>query len=113
MPDELKPCPYPFEHVRLNTPDINFEGGVFSFREKIMAECVNMQENAIVSAVIRAARDEGVTDLYLLDKKFVIDALITAIEARKRRVGCEPAGEHTASNRPKDGSWRVGEGEKG
>ena len=29
-----------------------------------------------------------------------------------RRVGCEPAGEYTASNRPKDGSWRVGEGEK-
>ena len=87
MPDTLKPCPYPFEHVRLNAPDINFDGGVFSFREKIMAECVNMQESAIVSAVIRAARDEGITDLYLLDKKFVIDALITAIEKRNSRVG--------------------------
>lgn len=36
-----------------------------------------------------------------------------AEKAWNRRVGCEPAGEHTASNRPKDGSWRVGEGEKG
>lgn len=83
MPD-LKP--YPFEHHRLNTPEISCEGGVYSYREKIMAECVNMQEDAIVRAVIRAAMDEGVTDLYLLDKKFVIDALVTAIEARNRRV---------------------------
>ena len=34
-----------------------------------------------------------------------------AKKAWNHRVGCEPAGEHTASNRPKDGSWRVGEGE--
>ena len=52
-----------------------------------MAECVNMQEDAIVSAVICAARDEGITDLYLLDKKLVIDALVTAIEKRNSRVG--------------------------
>lgn len=30
-----------------------------------------------------------------------------------RCVGCESADEYTVSNRPKDGSWRVGEGEKG
>ena len=36
-----------------------------------------------------------------------------AVDAWNRRVGCEPAGEYTASNRPQDGSWRVGEGEKG
>lgn len=111
MPDTLKL--YPFEHHRLNIPDINFEGGVYSYREKIMAECVNMQEDAIVRAVIRAAMDEGVTDLYLLDKKFVIDALVTAIEAWKRRVGHEPAGECAEHNRAERGSWCGEEGEKG
>ena len=85
MPDTLKP--YPFRHVRMNNPDINFDGGVFSFREQIMVQCANMRDDAIVDAVIRAARDEGITDLYLLDKKFVLDALTTAIEARNRRVG--------------------------
>lgn len=36
-----------------------------------------------------------------------------AIDAWNRRVGCESADEYTVSNRPQDGSWRVGEGEKG
>lgn len=84
MPD-LKP--YPMEHFSMNPPEIKFEDGTFSFKNRIYAEVVDMKEDAIVHAVISDAMECGVTDLYLLDKNFVINALTTAIEAWNRRAG--------------------------
>lgn len=44
------------------------------------AQVVDTQERMLVEAVIRAAEEEGVRDLYILDKKFVFDALREKME---------------------------------
>ena len=75
---ELKP--YPFEHFNMNAPELQFEDGIFKMKQKIYAECVDMKEEAILAAIIRAAEKAGVTELFLLDKQFVTDALEVAIE---------------------------------
>lgn len=46
-----------------------------SYTRKIMAACVDNTEEAIMEACIACAEKEGVTDLYLIDRQFVIDAL--------------------------------------
>lgn len=75
---ELKP--YPFEHFNMNAPKIKFEDCIFKIQQKIYAECMDMKDQAILEAVIRMAKEAGVTELFLLDKQFVADALAVAIE---------------------------------
>ena len=50
--------------------------------QKVAAEVINMHEDAVVNAVIKFAIEEGITDLYLLDKEFVKEALAAAIKNR-------------------------------
>lgn len=80
IPKVQIPSQHPIEHHYMNQPVIDFEDGIYKYREKIFAECLDMQEDAVVQAVVRMAKDAGVTQLWLLDKKFVLDALVTAIE---------------------------------
>lgn len=48
----------------------------FDFPVKsIMAQVADLSDQAIYSAIISAAKEAGVTDLYLMDKAFVLDAL--------------------------------------
>ena len=75
---ELKP--YPFEHHNLRQPQFEEVDGVYKYCEKIYAECINLADEAIYRAVIKAAMDAGVTQIYLLDKQFVVDALTAALE---------------------------------
>jgi hypothetical protein len=75
---ELKP--FPFEHFNMNAPEFKFEDSIFKMQQKIYAECVDMKETAILEAIIRAAKEAGVTELFLFDKQFVVDALTVAIE---------------------------------
>ena len=69
---------YPFEHFNLNEPKILLEA-TFKLQQKYCAECVDMKERAIVEAVIRLAKEAGVTELFLLDRQFVLDALTDAL----------------------------------
>lgn len=71
---------YPFEHFNMNAPQMKFENGLFKVQKKFYAECVDMKDQAILGAVIRAAGEAGVTELYLLDKQFVMNALEAALE---------------------------------
>lgn len=47
---------------------------------KFHAEVVDMENKAIVDAVIRAAQAEGITALYLMDKPFILDAIREKME---------------------------------
>ena len=50
---------------------------------KVAAQVIDMTEDAIVQAVMNAAQEEGVTDLYLMDKRFVIEALVEKANREK------------------------------
>lgn len=60
--------------------DLNYEFDpvkkTYEIQQKIVAKVVDMTNEAIIQAVISAAKEAGITDLYLLDKKFVLEALM-------------------------------------
>lgn len=43
--------------------------------KRILAEVIDMTDSAIYDAIIRMCKREGITDLYLMDEKFVSEAL--------------------------------------
>jgi hypothetical protein len=64
----------PFEHIHYDIP-ISFSNGSETAIGKVAAKCIDMENVAVYNAVIEAAKKNGITDLYLLDEKFVLDAL--------------------------------------
>lgn len=48
--------------------------------KRIQAAAIDMTDNLIVQAITQAAKEDGVTDLYLIDKKFAADAIREKLE---------------------------------
>ena len=64
----------PFEaSIQMSQSDIGTE--FCGITRKVVAQVLDMQNEAIVDAVVRYARENGVDDIWLLDEKFVLDAL--------------------------------------
>ncbi len=76
---------YPMRNINLNDPEMKFESGIVSMKHKIYADCIDMKENAIFDAVVRCAKENGYTEAFLLDKDFVLSAIVDA--AKKWRDG--------------------------
>lgn len=68
-------------HINLKRPEFDFE--MQSYIAKVYAHVLDMTEEAIVNACIKAAKEAGITDLYLIDKQFLIDALIEKMRREK------------------------------
>lgn len=64
-------------HYVLNMPLHSHDiiNQTYNIEAKIAAKIVDLAEEAVVQAVLDEARAAGITDLYLMDKKFVIEAL--------------------------------------
>ncbi len=60
------------------------EDNPMHFTTRLYADVVDMTDNAIVDACVKEARRAGINDVYLLDRKFVLDALREK-SARTRR----------------------------
>ena len=74
---------HPFQHFKLNNASIeesNQEREIYKLHEKIAANCMNLVDNEIVKAVVKAASEEGITDLILMDKDFVMRAIKNELE---------------------------------
>ena len=69
----VEPVVYPYvdEHD-FNCANLNT---VYAAVDHMIAQVVDTKDQTIVEAVIKAAEEAGVVDLYILDKKFVLDAL--------------------------------------
>lgn len=79
--DLLKPKNSPLVHYDLE-PDFmrwDLEGNMMKYMAQIQAKVVDLHEAAIVDAVIAEARAAGMTDLYLLDREFVLSAITEKI----------------------------------
>ena len=81
---EIKIVPKVIRHFELNE---SFNDDMTCFTKKIISTVADMQDKAIVQAVVSYAQREGFTDLYLLDEEFVKTALIN--EAKRRKEGAE------------------------
>lgn len=65
-----------------NLKDTSFDVDAHSIVRKISAQIVDMQDDAIVQCCIDIAKEAGIHDLILLDKKFVLDALREKIQGK-------------------------------
>ena len=65
---------------KLDIHETDDGGAIYEITNKILAKIIDAQEEAIVDAVIQAAIEEGISDLFILDKKFVLDALKEKLE---------------------------------
>lgn len=52
---------------------------------ELSAKVSDLADDACVEAAIEAAMDAGITDLYLMDKKFVLDALIEKMQREREK----------------------------
>lgn len=69
--------------IYLHPKEPEFDFDTYTMTQRICAEAVELQDEVIVSACIRAAREAGITDLFLIDRQFVLDALREKIEREK------------------------------
>ena len=60
------------------------EDNPLRFTTRLYADVVDMTNNAIVDACVKAARQAGINDVYLLDKQFVLDAIREKIERTRQ-----------------------------
>lgn len=74
-------------HFSLNMPEFDFDTNTLI--QRICAHALDMQEDAVVQACVRTAEEAGITDLYLIDKQFVIDALMEKIKREEAKEDTE------------------------
>lgn len=68
---------YPLKHYSIPQ---EIHGLLDDQYKKIQAAAIDMTDNLVVQAITQAAKEEGVTDLYLIDKKFAADAIKEKLE---------------------------------
>lgn len=73
-------------HYEFPRDQIQFDGTMVELPGKVAAVVEDATDAAIVAAILAAARAEGVTDLYLIDKTFILDAIR---EKKQKEKGCE------------------------
>lgn len=67
--------------------ELNPLDGTYSLLKKIQVEVIDKTDRAIVDTIVKAAREAGVTDLYLLDKQFIIEAITEKMEREGKKNG--------------------------
>lgn len=73
-------------HYEFPRDQIQLEGTMAELPGKVAAVVEDSTDLAIVAAILAAARAEGVTDLYLLDKTFILDAIREKLEREKPKL---------------------------
>ena len=61
-------------------PEMSIEDPGFIVRRNISVQFANMLDNEFMTEIVNLARENGITDLFVLDKKFVLDALKEKLE---------------------------------
>ena len=82
------------EHIKLRQPEIEFrsntDGDTSTYTgtitANIVARVVEKTDEVIVDAIIKEAAADGVTDLFLIDKEFIMTAIQNEMERRKAMI---------------------------
>ena len=74
VPDYYPMCQFNFP------PKMSVKDPGFIVRRNISVQVANMLDNEIMTAIVNLAKENGITDLFVLDKKFVLDALKEKME---------------------------------
>lgn len=79
----------PLQHIKLSEPKIDFdmlENGnhISKFQIKVMAKINDLNDKVICDEIIKFAREQGITNLFLMDKEFIKSALTNEIKRREK-----------------------------
>lgn len=76
---------YPFKRIILDDVSypIDLEYDPVSTLRKAQIEFVDRIDELIVQTIVAEAKKQGITDLYLIDKNFVIEAIKEKLEKEK------------------------------
>lgn len=77
--DRIIPDYYPMRQFNF-PPEMIVEDPGFIVRRNISVQFANILDNEFVNGIVNLARENGITDLFVLDKKFVLDALKEKLE---------------------------------
>lgn len=77
--DRVMPDYYPMYQFNF-PPEMSVEDPGFIVRRNISVQFANMLDNELMTGIVNLARENGITDLFVLDKKFVLDALKEKLE---------------------------------
>lgn len=77
--DSIMPDYYPMYQFNF-PPEMSVEDPGFIVRRNISVQFANMLDNELMTGIVNLARENGITDLFVLDKKFVLDALKEKME---------------------------------
>ena len=66
----------PIEHIQFTAAQLDLENSDISkLTYSIYSQMVDKTEESLIKAIIESAKEAGITDLYLLDKNFILDAI--------------------------------------
>lgn len=77
-------------HYHFEQPKDDFLQPPFTYLQTVQAQVIDMTDKLIVEAIIQAARENKVDDLYILDKTFILEAINEKIERMKGENTYEP-----------------------
>lgn len=81
-----KTRPFEVVHFPVQFPDPSGEVNVV---QKVAAMIADKTDEMLVNTIKECARKEGITQLYLLDKRFIVNALKDAIKKWEDEHGTE------------------------
>ena len=62
------------------------ENRVFKYIQTVQAEVVDMTDRLVVEAIVNAARQNKVDDLYLIDKNFILEAITEKLDRMRAKA---------------------------
>lgn len=76
---------YPSQsYYKLNNDDI--EEVTYELHNEFLVKCVDLLDKEIVNAIVDTARENGVTEVYLIDKEFILRAIKNELERMKEEI---------------------------
>lgn len=79
----MKFTPKPLKYIRIETPEFDIldqQSPIYQITNKMAVIAADAMDNAILDEIIRTAKAEGITDLIVLDKKFIVEAIREKME---------------------------------
>lgn len=56
------------------------------FAKKIMADVADRTDQVLVDAIIRTCQEKGIVDCYIIDKTFILEAILEKLEREKNDI---------------------------
>lgn len=64
---------------------LKLDEGIYSFAQKAMAVVAKSTDKMLLDAIMQTAKEKGITDLYVLNEDFIMDAIREKMEREAKK----------------------------